>query len=144
MLYELIMKSEDTNYFLQIRSMGSTKVSNNFYSHSIFKIIQSHIPSVYIHICIYEFPQTVVEKTIYDITSKSNSARMLSYVRFFVALWTVACQVPVSMGFPRQEYWNGLPFPSPGDLPNPEIKSASPTLTGGFFTTEPPGKPHKS
>ena len=47
------------------------------------------------------------------------------------------------MGFPRQEYWIGLPFPSPGDLPNPGIKPASPTLTGGFFITELPGKPQK-
>ena len=46
------------------------------------------------------------------------------------------------MGFPRQEYWNGLPFPSPGDLPNPGIEPSSPALAGGFFTTEPPGKSH--
>ena len=45
------------------------------------------------------------------------------------------------MGFSRQEYWSGLPFPSPGDCPNPEIEPMSPALTGGFFATEPPGKP---
>ena len=50
----------------------------------------------------------------------------------------------MSMGFPRQEYWSGLPFPSPGDLPNPGIESGSPTLAGRFFTTEPPGKPPKT
>ena len=50
-------------------------------------------------------------------------------------------QVPLSMGFPRQEYWSGLPFPPPGDLPDPGIKPESPALAGGFFTTEPPGKP---
>ena len=59
----------------------------------------------------------------------------------FGALWTVARQAPLSMGFPRQEYWSGLPFPSPGDLPDPGIKSMSPALAGRFFTTEPPGKP---
>ena len=48
------------------------------------------------------------------------------------------------MGFPRQEYWSGLPFPSPGDLPNPEIKAASLALAGRFFTTEPPGKPYRA
>ena len=56
--------------------------------------------------------------------------------------WTVACQDPVSMGFSRQEYWSGLPFPHPGDLPDPGIEpesSASPALAGRFFTTEPPG-----
>ena len=43
----------------------------------------------------------------------------------FVTQWTVACQAPLSMGFPRQEYWSGLPFPSPGDLPDPGIKPMS-------------------
>ena len=55
--------------------------------------------------------------------------------------WTVALQAPLSMGFPRQEYWNELPFASPGDLPNPEIKPMSPTWTGGFFTAQPLEKP---
>ena len=48
------------------------------------------------------------------------------------------------MGFPRQEYWSGLPFPPPGDLPHPGTESTSPALAGRFFTTEPPGKPQKS
>ena len=56
--------------------------------------------------------------------------------------WTVARQAPLSMGFPRKEYWRGLPFPSPGDFPDLEIKPTSPALAGGFFTTEPPGKPN--
>ena len=58
---------------------------------------------------------------------------------------TVTLQAPLSMGFPRQEYWSGLPFPSPGDLPDPGIEPESPkspALAGGFFTTEPPGKPY--
>ena len=60
----------------------------------------------------------------------------------FVTPWTVACQAPLSMGFPRQEYWRGLPFPSPGDLPDPRIKLTSSVLAGRlFFITEPPGKP---
>ena len=54
--------------------------------------------------------------------------------------WTVACQAPLSLGFSRQEYWSGLPFPSSGHLPDPGIKPTSPALAGGFFTTEPPGK----
>ena len=67
-----------------------------------------------------------------------------SRVQLFVTPWTVALQAPLSMGFPRQEYWCGLPFPSPGDLLNPETEPKSPVypaLAGGFFTTEPPGKP---
>ena len=57
-----------------------------------------------------------------------------------MTLWTVALQAPLSMGFPRQEYWNGLPFPSPGNLPNPRIELASPVLADGFFTAEPAGE----
>ena len=62
-------------------------------------------------------------------------------------LWTVALQAPLSMGFPRQEYWSGLPFLTREDLPHPGIKPesfASPALIGGFFTTVPHGKPHVS
>ena len=55
---------------------------------------------------------------------------------------TIAHQAPLSMGFPRQEYWRGLPFPSPGDLPDPGIEPVFPALASGFFTTGPPGKPH--
>ena len=54
--------------------------------------------------------------------------------------WIVARQASLSMGFPRQEYWRRLPFPSPGDLPDPGIKSLSPGLACGFSMTEPPGK----
>ena len=54
----------------------------------------------------------------------------------------LAHQAPLSVGFSRQEYWSGLPFPPPGDLPHPGIEPVSPLLTGRFFTTEPPGKPY--
>ena len=60
--------------------------------------------------------------------------------------WTIACQAPLFMGFPRQEYWSGLSLSSPGDLPDPEIEpmSVAPSaLAGRFFTTEPPGKPRE-
>ena len=64
-------------------------------------------------------------------------AQMLSCIRLLAIPCSVACQAPVSMGFPRQEYWNGLPFLPPGDHPNPGIEpesSTSPALAGGFFT----------
>ena len=54
--------------------------------------------------------------------------------------WTVACQAPLSMGFPRQEDWSGLPLPSPGDLPDPRIEPMSLTLAGRWFTAESAGK----
>ena len=64
----------------------------------------------------------------------------LSRIQLFATPWTVAQQTLLSVGFPRQEYWSGLPFPPPGYLSYPEIKLASPVLAGRFFTTEPPGK----
>ena len=66
---------------------------------------------------------------------------MLSHVQLFMTPGTIACQAFLSMGFSRQEYWSGLPFPTPGDLPNPEIKPTSPVslaLAGRFFTTVSP------
>ena len=71
----------------------------------------------------------------------SVCAQALNCVWLFATPWTVACQVPLPMGFPRQEYWSGLPLPCPGDLPHSEIKSTSlvsPALAGGLFITEPP------
>ena len=69
-------------------------------------------------------------------------AKSLSRVQLFVTFWTVAHQAPLYMGFSRREYRSGLPCPPPGDLPNPGIEPASPASAGGFFTTEPPGKPN--
>ena len=80
-------------------------------------------------------------KSIPDIYCKQVCAQFHSHVRLFAIPWTVAHQAPLSMGFPKQEYWSGLPFPSPGDLHNPGIKLESPALAGRFFTTKPPGKP---
>ena len=65
----------------------------------------------------------------------------LSCGLLFVTPWTVACQAPLSMGFSRQECWSGLPFPSPGDLPNSVIEPGSPALQADSLPSEPPGKP---
>ena len=65
--------------------------------------------------------------------------KSLSCVRLFATPWTVAYQASPSMGFSRQEYWSGLPFPSPGDLPDPGIEPRSPTLEADALTSEPPG-----
>ena len=67
-------------------------------------------------------------------------AKLLSRVRLFETPWTVAHQAPPSMGFSRQEYWSGLPFPSPGNLPNPGIEPRSLALQADALTSEPPGK----
>ena len=66
--------------------------------------------------------------------------KSLSRGRLFATPWTVAHQAPLSMGFSRQVYWSGLPFPSPGDLASPGIKPRSPALQADTLTSEPPGK----
>ena len=68
--------------------------------------------------------------------------QLLSQVQLFATPWTVACQTPLSMGFPRQECWSRLPFPSPGNLPDPEIEPQSPWLQADSLPAEPPGKRH--
>ena len=74
-------------------------------------------------------------------TAVKVKVQLLSHVRLFVTPWTVAYQAPPSMGFSRQEYWSGLPFPSPGDLPDPGIEPRSPAFQADALTSEPPGKP---
>ena len=81
-----------------------------------------------------------------DLCQQSNvrykvKVKSLSRVRLFATLWTVAHHVPQSMGFSRQEYWSGLPFPSPENLPDPGIEPRSPALQADALTSEPPGKP---
>ena len=87
----------------------------------------------------WQFSTVVREYTLsyflYVCTWKS-----FSHVWLSATPWTVARQAPLSMGFLRQEYWSGLPFPSPGYLPDPGLKSTSLALAGRFSTTEPPGK----
>ena len=69
-------------------------------------------------------------------------AQSLSHVWIFEIPWILACQALLSMGFPRQEYWSGFPFPPPGNLPDPGIEPRSPALTGRFFTMSHPGGPN--
>ena len=71
----------------------------------------------------------------------AHSAQLLSCLQRFATPWAVAYQTSPSMGFSRQEYWSGLPFSSPGDLPHPGIKPRSPTLQTDTLPSEPPGKP---
>ena len=71
-----------------------------------------------------------------------NVLSHFSCVQHFVTLWTVACQAPLSMGFSRQEYWRGLPFPSPEDLPDPGIKPGSPALQADSLLFELEGSPN--
>ena len=79
--------------------------------------------------------------TLLSVRQPMCVCQSLIHVQLFATPWTVAHQAPLSMGFSRQEYWSGLPFPSPGDLPNPGIKPRSPTFQADSLPSEPPGKP---
>ena len=73
--------------------------------------------------------------------SLESEVKSLSHVRLFATPWTVAYQAPLSVGFSRQGCWSGLPFPSPGDLPDPGMEPGSPALQADVLPSEPPGKP---
>ena len=73
------------------------------------------------------------------LPAQLSSVQSLSHVQLFATPWTVARQAPLSMEFSGQDHWSGLPFPTPGDLPNPEIEPMSPALAGRLFTTVLPG-----
>ena len=88
------------------------------------------LPSLIICVWLFGTPWTVKVKV-----------KSLSRVQLFATPWTIAHQASPSMGFSRQEYWSGLPVPSPGDLPNPGIEPRSPALQADALTFEPPGKP---
>ena len=69
-----------------------------------------------------------------------QNVKLLSHIRLFTTPWTVAYEAPPSMGFSRQEYWSGMPLPSPGGLPNPGIEPRSPALQAHALPSEPPEK----
>ena len=71
----------------------------------------------------------------------SEREKSLSRVQLFESLWTIACQAPPSMGFSKQEYWSGVPLPSPGDLSDPGIEPRSPSLQADCLPSEPARKP---
>ena len=81
-------------------------------------------------------PRSIVNQAALSMKVKVKS---LTRVRLFETPWTVAYQASPSTGFSRKEYWSGLPFPSPGDLPNTGIEPGSPSLEGDALTSEPPG-----
>ena len=89
-------------------------------------------------------PSMVLEhretQTITGKERKAKKVKSLSRVQLFATPWTVAYQNSPSVGFPRQESWSGVPFPSPGNLPDPGIEPRSPTLLADALLSEPPGK----
>ena len=88
---------------------------------------------------VFKMPHLCVDGNRLQDRTEGGLLLTLSCVRLCATPWTVVHQDPLSTGFSRQEHCSGLPFPSPGELPHPGIEPVSPTLAGGFFTTEPPG-----
>ena len=105
-----------------IQSMGSQRVGHDWVTFTFFTFMGGF--------------KYLWNPTYSVVRQKSESVNHWVTLRDSMA---VAHQAPLSMGFPRQEYWSGLPFPSPGDLPDPQSKPTSPALAGRFFTSEPPG-----
>ena len=92
-------------------------------------------------------PEVLISVTGDDCRRIACVINHFSSVQLFATPWTIVSQAPLSMSFSRQEYWSGLPFPPPRDLPNPGIEPVSlrpPALAGRFFTTVSPGKPRQS
>ena len=91
----------------------------------------------------YVYPPTKrkdLETYLSQPAPEKREVKSLSRVWLFATPWTVVCQAPLSMGFSRQEYWRGLPFPSPGNLPNSDIKPTAPELHADSLPAEPWGK----
>ena len=94
---------------------------------------------IYIYVCVYIYYICVCVCIYVYIYICIYIVKLLSHVCLLVTPWTVAHQAPPSMEFSRQEYWSGLPFPSPGDLPDPGVKPGSPALQADALPSEPPG-----
>ena len=115
------------------RSNGYTS-QGHLIEYVLFPLHQQQVKTLYIYCHLIEKVGTREAENV----AHQSAVWVLSHVQFFATPWTVACQAPLSMGFSRREYWSGLPFPTPGNLPDPGIKLASPesfALAGGFFAT---------
>ena len=109
------------------------------------QITQEAVKVVWCSHLFKNFPQFVVIHTVkgFGVINKAERKKVnsLSHVQLFATPWTIAYRAPPSMEFSRQEYWSGLPFPSPEDLLDPRVKPGSPALQADALPPEPPGKP---
>ena len=103
------------------------------YSNSSHSLLSHCVHKSALYIC-FSIPSSQIGSSVVVV-------QLLSRVQLFSTSWTVAHQAPLSTEFPRQKHWSGLPFPSPGDRPDPGIKPTSPASSGGFFTSKPLRKP---
>ena len=122
---------------------GGTTTIENFYQIQFFFFFSSEKDSVNTKLALTVISSFAVLKNNLNqfiYLCGGVCVYLLSHIQTFATPWTITHQAPLSKGFSRQAYWNGLPFPSSGDLPNPETELASPASVGRFFTTEPSGK----
>ena len=117
-------------HYLYIREVRGFCLVGKGFSHAFLRVIN--------------FLMLIMEDNCFMMLCFCCMTKWISYVLFTCSVMSnwVACQATLSMGFPKREYWSGLPFPSPGDLPNLGIKPKSSALADGFFMAEPPGKPY--
>ena len=115
--------------------MFSARLKNALFFLVIFPLI------ILIFQGILTFPLLPFQEIRNRLRKELTDCALLSCTQLFVIPWTVAHQAPLSIEFSRQKYWSGLPFPSPGDLPNPGIESQSPALQADSLPPEPPEKP---
>ena len=140
--------------FMGSQRVGRKSTSLHFIQQTVcihyFIIILTYITNLetFFHKYTYEHKQILStqchHKTICQskpLSKTISSVQLLSRVQLFATPWTVACQAPLSMGFSRQQSWSELPFPSPGDLPNPGLEPSPPALQTDALLSEPPGKP---
>ena len=104
-------------------------------------VSNSRAPSTYLSVPSFPLYLLICQFAIVIKPTIQKEVESLSRVRLFATPWTVAYKAPLSMEFSRQEYWSGLPFPSPEDLPNPGIEPGSPALQADALPSEPLGKP---
>ena len=105
-----------------------------------------YLSSAFLYFYFFIFCTCSAEGLLISLLVNTNiyysEVKLLSHVQLFATPWTVAHQAPQSMEFSRQEYWSGVPFPSPGDLPNPGIEPGSPALQADTLPSESRGKPY--
>ena len=131
------------NILLWVTKSGVPGSTGKECCHSTFLVLWQTILTLYnVHVltAYNSFPQYLHGLPPSFLPSEEE-VKSLSRVQLFATPWTVAYKAPVCMEFSRQEYWSGLPFPSPGDLPHSGIKPRSPTLQADALPSEPPGKP---
>ena len=135
LVLQMYKDSKQAPFIFQISSGWKKRKEKKFFKNlSLFP----QKPKSGIHCKSLMCVSTVIWKAVQGLGKECVHTKSLSHVQLSATPLTVACQAPLSMWFSRQEYWNGLPCPPPGDLPDPGIESASlmsPSLAGGFFTT---------